>query len=123
MPNRYQSSGVTVTGDVVYAVDRASVLYALDADTGELLRRVQWGGLGAGSVTVGATARGEVMLFVPSGGGQVATNTPGIIAAFALPDNGQSDLGLVGDSTETLLILVALLTTGIAIYTVIRSRK
>ena len=123
MPNRYQSSGVTVTGDVVYAVDRASVLYALDADTGELLRRVQWGGLGAGSVTVGATARGEVMLFVPSGGGQIATNTPGIIAAFALPDNGQSDLGLVGNSTETILILVALLTTGIAIYTVIRSRK
>ena len=122
MPNRYQSSGVMVSGGVVYLVDRASVMYAVDEKTGEELRKVQWGGLGAGTITVGATARGEMRLFVPSGGGQVAANTPGIIAAFKLPSDDGGQTNIIGDFQENIYILIAIIAVGIAIYSVYRNK-
>ena len=122
MPNRYQSSGVMVSGGVVYLVDRASVMYAVDEETGEELRKVQWGGLGAGTITVGATARGDMMLFVPSGGGQVAANTPGIIAAFKLPSDDSGQTNIIGDFQENIYILIAIIAVGIAIYSVYRNK-
>ena len=123
MPNRYQSSGVMVSGGVVYLVDRASVMYAVDVETGKELRKIQWGGLGAGTVTLGATARGDMMLFVPSGGGQVAANTPGIIAAFKLPDDGTGQTSIIGDVQENIFILIALAAVSIAIYSVYNNKN
>lgn len=123
IPNRYQSSGVMISGGVVYLVDRASVMYAVDVETGKELRKIQWGGLGAGTVTVGATARGEMMLFVPSGGGQVAANTPGIIAAFKLPDNGGDQTSIIGNVRENIFILISVLAVGIAIYSVYNNNR
>ena len=123
MPNRYQSSGVTVSGGVVYAVDRASVMYAIDQETGKELRRIQWGGLGAGSITLGATARGDMMLFIPSGGGQVAANTPGIIAAFKLPEGTTGSSSIIGTANEIIVLLIALIAVISAIYIVFRIRK
>ena len=123
MPNRYQSSGVMVSGGVVYLVDRASVMYAVDVETGKELRRIQWGGLGGGTVTLCATARGDMMLFVPSGGGQVAANTPGIIAAFKLPDDVSGQTSIVGDLQENIFILIAIAAVGIAIYSVYNNKN
>ena len=123
IPNRYQSSGVTVSGGVVYAVDRASVMYAIDQETGKELRRIQWGGLGAGSITLGATARGDMMLFIPSGGGQVAANTPGIIAAFKLPEGTTGSSSIIGTANEIIVLLIALIAVISAIYIVFRIRK
>ena len=125
MPNRYQSAGITVSGGVVYAVDRASVWYALDQETGTMLRRSQFGGLGAGTVTLGATARGEMMLFLPAGGGQVAANTPGILVAFGLPEgvSGNSGPNIVGSPTELVSIAVAATAAIVAVVVVLRSRR
>jgi len=123
MPNRYQSSGVTVSGGVIYAVDRASVMYAIDQETGKEIRRIQWGGLGAGSITLGATARGDMMLFIPSGGGQVAANTPGIIAAFKLPEGATDSSAIIGTTNEIILLLIALITVISAIYIVFKIRR
>ena len=122
IPNRYQSSGVTVSGGVIYAVDRASVMYAIDQETGKELRRIQWGGLGAGSITLGATARGDMMLFIPSGGGQVAANTPGIIAAFKLPEGSADSSAIIGTTNEVILLLIALIAVISAIYIVFKIR-
>lgn len=124
MPNRYQSAGITVSGGVVYAVDRASVWYALDQQTGEVLRKSQFGGLGAGSVTIGATARGDMMLFVPAGGGQVASNTPGILTAFALPDGTTGGTpSIIGTPIETISITIAIIAVIVAVLVVLRSRR
>ncbi|MFB3043593.1 MAG: PQQ-binding-like beta-propeller repeat protein, partial [Nitrososphaerales archaeon] len=125
MPNRYQSAGITVSGGVVYAIDRASVWYALDQETGTMLRRSQFGGLGAGTVTLGATARGEMMLFLPAGGGQVAANTPGILVAFGLPEgtSGNSGPNIIGSPIELVSIAVAAIAAIVAVFVVLRSRR
>lgn len=133
MPNRYQSAAVVVSGRVVYAIDRAGFMYALDAENGRQLRRWSWGGLGAAGVTIGATARGEMYLLAPSGGGQVGTNTAGIIAAFALP-NGFSPIGTVpspdgfgqAGTSDVLLIAVAVVAVVVvmaAVLTLSKRRK
>ncbi|MBI4609706.1 MAG: PQQ-binding-like beta-propeller repeat protein [Candidatus Rokubacteria bacterium] len=93
MPHRYQSAAVIVSGGVVYAVDRGGVFYALDAQTGRLLRRILFGGLGLSGASLGANSRGEMMLFVPVGGAEPfrtpTARRPGILAAFGLPEAGQ----------------------------------
>jgi len=84
--NRQQYSSVTTSGGMVFVVDRVGIVYALDQQTGKLLRTWDFGGLGGAGVSVGATARGEMMLFVASGGsGELQTRTSGVLAAFALP--------------------------------------
>jgi len=101
------------------------VWYALDQETGTMLRRSQFGGLGAGTVTVGATARGEMMLFLPAGGGQVAANTPGIVVAFGLPEgaSGNSGPNIIGSPIELISIAVAAIAAIVAVVVVLRSRR
>lgn len=106
MPNRYQAASVVVSGGVVYAVDRAGILYMLDEETGRLLRRISLGGLGAAGVSIGTDASGEPVLVVPSGGGEFAgTYTPGVVAAFKLTGPAQTS-GPFGLSFPELLLLV-----------------
>lgn len=76
IPARYQSANVAVSGGVVYAVDRSGTFYAVDAHTGQLLKRIRLGGVGQAGVSIGANSRGEMMLFVPVGT---------MVAAFGLP--------------------------------------
>lgn len=132
MPNRYQSAAVVNSGGVIYAVDRAGYMYALNSDNGQLLRRWAWGGLGAAGVTIGANARGEMYLISPSGGGQVGTNTAGIVAAFSLPAGVASDgpgaspsaqLGV--ETSDVLLIAIAVSAVGLVVVVAIiaMSRK
>ncbi len=131
MPNRYQSATVVISGGVVYAIDRAGYMYALNAENGQLLRRWAWGALGAAGVTIGATARGEMFLLAPSGGGQLGTSTQGVITAWALPQgltspnqNTPPEGGQLGTS-EMLLIAVAISAVSIviAVVAIIASRR
>lgn len=106
MPNRYQAASVVVSGNVVYAVDRAGILYMLDEETGRLLRRISLGGLGASGVSIGTDASGEPVLIVASGGGEFAgTYTPGVVAAFKLMGPAVTS-GPFGFSISELLLLV-----------------
>ncbi|MCS6769789.1 MAG: PQQ-binding-like beta-propeller repeat protein [Candidatus Caldarchaeum sp.] len=106
MPNRYQAASVVVSGGVVYAVDRAGILYMLDADSGRLLRRLSLGGLGASGVSIATDIQGEPILLVPTGGGEFGgTYTPGVVAAFKLTQAPQTQAGEL--SLTELIVLVA----------------
>lgn len=65
VPNGYQGAGLTVSGGVVYGVDRGGILYMLDASNGDLLRQEHLKGHGAAGASIGATRTGEMRLFVP----------------------------------------------------------
>jgi alcohol dehydrogenase (cytochrome c) len=84
-PNRYQGSAIVVSGGVVYAVDRAGILYALSEKSGTLLRSLSLGGVGAAGVSIAEALNGQVELFVPAGGADISTPTPGVVAAFTVP--------------------------------------
>ena len=85
IPDRQQYGAVTTSGGIVFVPSRTGVVYALDEENGELLRKWDFGGLGGAGVSIGATARGEMMLFIASGGaGEFGTRTTGILAAFGL---------------------------------------
>ncbi|MDW7977202.1 MAG: hypothetical protein RMH74_00185, partial [Candidatus Caldarchaeum sp.] len=102
----YQAASVVVSGGVVYAVDRAGILYMLDADSGRLLRRLSLGGLGASGVSIATDIQGEPILLVPTGGGEFGgTYTPGVIAAFKLTQAPQTQAGEL--SLTELIVLVA----------------
>ncbi|MFQ5951173.1 MAG: PQQ-binding-like beta-propeller repeat protein [Candidatus Geothermarchaeales archaeon] len=73
----------TVSGGVVYFGDRAGFLYALDADSGDVLWKMKFGvGFGA-PPSIAASASGEMRLFFSTSGGLFA-DTPGEIFAFGL---------------------------------------
>ena len=82
MPNQYQGAAVAVSGRVVYAVDRTGILYALDADTGRLIRTLNLGGVGAAGVSIGADSEDNMMIFIASGGAGSTKTTPGIVIAL-----------------------------------------
>ena len=62
------------------------------------------------------------MLFIPSGGGQVAANTPGIIAAFKLPEGSTDSSAIIGTTNEVILLLIASIAVISAIYIVFKIR-
>jgi len=87
LANRYQAAAAVVSGGVVYIVDRAENLYFVDAGNGNMLRSsVGFGGLGAAGVAIGRSTAGEMMLFVPGGGGDQPSPTPGVLVAFIRQD-------------------------------------
>lgn len=77
MPNRYQG-GVTVSNGIVFLMDIAGVFYAIDADTGQMLNRIPLNAAGVSGVSLGHDARGQMTIFLASGGAR-----PGIIVALA----------------------------------------
>ncbi|MEM4383890.1 MAG: PQQ-binding-like beta-propeller repeat protein [Candidatus Caldarchaeum sp.] len=124
IPNRYQAASVVVSGGVVYAVDRAGILYMLDADNGRLLRRISLGGLGAAGVSIATDIQGEPILLVPTGGGELGgTYTPGVVAAFKLSSSAASQTpGLMLTEIVVLGVVVAASITGF-ILLIRRGRK
>ncbi|HEY4699406.1 MAG TPA: PQQ-binding-like beta-propeller repeat protein [Nitrososphaerales archaeon] len=76
MPARYQSASLSVSGGVVYAVDRSGNFWAVDAHTGQLLRRIKLGGLGQAGIAIGADSSGNMMLFAPVGNIVMALGFP-----------------------------------------------
>jgi glucose dehydrogenase len=98
MDYRYQAASAVVSAGVVYIVDRGGDLYALNEQTGAVLKSISLGGLGAAGVSLGTGLSGEPILVVPVGGGDIPTATAGIVLAFTLPsqsvtNNGSSTLG------------------------------
>jgi glucose dehydrogenase len=86
--NRQQYGAVTSSGGVVFVPDRLGVVHGVDVETGVLIRKWDFGGLGGAGVSLGATARGEMMLFIASGGsGELGVRTTGILSAFGLPSD------------------------------------
>jgi len=113
IPNRYQAASVVVSGGVVYAVDRAGILYMVEASSGRLLRRVSLGGLGAAGVSIATDIKGEPVMLVPAGGGELGgTYTPGVIAAFKLTSNTSVEPGITLNELAVLGVVVAASTVG-----------
>ena len=50
-----------------------------------VLKNINLGGLGAAGISFGENLRGEEALFVPAGGGDLPSPTPGVVFAFTLP--------------------------------------
>jgi outer membrane protein assembly factor BamB len=68
IPNGYQGAGLTVSGNVVFGLDRSAILYMLDASNGALLREDHLRGHGSAGASIAATREGEMRLFVPVSG-------------------------------------------------------
>ena len=105
MPFRYQGSSSVVSGGVVYVTDRSGVLYALDEQSGKVLKSINLGGLGAAGISLGETLKGEEALFVPAGGGDIPSPTPGVVIAFTLPSNTTGGSGGIGIQEITSIAL------------------
>lgn len=102
LPHRYQAAAAVVSGGVVYIVDRAQYLYFVDAQTGKMLKNsLSLGGLGAAGVAIARSSAGQMMLFVPGGGGDQPSPTPGVLVAFSLPTGAISNsIGTTSSSAE-----------------------
>ena len=85
IPNRFQSAALTVSGKVLYAIDRVGTFYAIDVDTGKLLRSIPFNSFGSAGVGIGADARGNMMILVVTGGAELVEERSGVVAAFGLP--------------------------------------
>lgn len=90
MPDRYQAASAVASGGVIYAVDRDGTLYALNEKNGALLKSINLNGLGAAGVSIGEDGAGEMMVFVPAGGGDLPTSTPGILLGLYVPASASS---------------------------------
>jgi len=117
MPFRYQGSSAVVSGGVVYVTDRAGVLYMVDEQTGKQLRSISLGGLGAAGVSLAQNLRGQELLIVPAGGGDIPAPTPGVVLAFALPvvTTGTQPVGELGFQ-EILTIVLGVVVILLALY-------
>jgi len=125
IPDPYQGAALSVSGGVVYAVDRTGVFYALNADDGKLLKTMNLSGVGTTGVTIGADRAGEMRLFVASGGVGTTATTPGTVMALGLSEAtipGQTAPFL---SQTEITFIVPLLVAGVilAVGIVYRRRK
>ena len=102
--SRYQG-GITVSAGVVYLVDISGNFYALNSETGEVLKKIPMNGAGNTAVTIASDANGDMRIFVPTGGSK-----SGIITAFGLPeeslvdDGGLSRRGIIGSLVLTSIV-------------------
>jgi len=117
--NRFQSAALTVSGKVVYAIDRVGIFYALDAETGKLLNKVPFNSFGAAGVGIGADARGEMMLFVATGGAELVEERPGVMVAFGLPSEKIPSINYADQITVAALAVAAVS----IVYAVVKGRK
>ena len=118
--NRYQG-GITVSGGVVYLVDLGGVFYAIDADTGALLKSIPTNGDGNTAVTIASNIKGEPMVFIPTGGAK-----SGNILALGLRDQPSEstsqitfDFRIIG----IIVLAVAITAVYIAVLRIYNKRK
>jgi alcohol dehydrogenase (cytochrome c) len=117
LTDRYQGSAIVVSGGVVYAVDRAGTLYAFSESTGSLLRSISLGGVGAAGVAIGENLDGQMMVFVPAGGADIPTATPGVLLGLTVPQTSVSGT-VTSTNTPTNQNLLEAVTAGLAIVVV-----
>lgn len=116
LSDRYQGSAIVVSGGVVYAVDRAGYLYALSQSSGQLLRTLSLGGVGAAGVSIGENLNGQMMVFVPAGGADIPTATPGVVLGLTVPVTNSTGSGTATIATNQNILEVA--TAALAIVVV-----
>jgi len=121
IPSRQQYGAITTTGGIVFVPDRLGNVWAIEEETGKLLRKWDFGGLGGAGVSVGAAENGEMMLFIATGGaGEFGQRTTGILAAFGLPRVGAGNqAGSVGVQTIAGVDTLSLLSFGVAVVAII----
>lgn len=103
-----------VSGEIVYFGDISGKLYALDATNGELLWVRRLGAVLAAFPSIGATAGGDIRLFVPVSGGPSA-DLPGAILALGLPEEVVS-YSYEGDVLDVTLVVIAVLAVAYAVW-------
>jgi alcohol dehydrogenase (cytochrome c) len=104
LPYRYQAASAVISGGTVYVVDRGGDLYALNAQSGAVLKSINLGGLGAAGVSIATGLNDQPALIVPVGGGDLPQATAGIVLSFVLPPaSGNNN----GQSSNYLLYIVA----------------
>jgi len=132
LPNRYQGSSVVVSGGVLYAIDRAGILYEFNAQNGHQLNSYELGGLGAAGVAIAEDTSGNMMIFAPSGGGDLPNATPGVLTAFWLGQNTTTNGNSSSSSTVTgttfggleqpIIIVLGVLVVVVAMYVLLKRR-
>jgi hypothetical protein len=132
LPERYQGSSLVVSGGVLYAIDRAGILYEFNAQNGHQINSYELGGLGAAGVAVGEDTSGNMMMFAPSGGGDLPNATPGVLTAFWLGPNGQTSGTISGSTTtgsplggleEPIIIVLGVVVVILAMVVLLRRRE
>ncbi len=111
IPRLYWFAGLTVSGGVVYALDQPGYLYMLDADNGKLLKMIKLGFSGDAGVSIGADARGRMMLFIAVGTSELVTPTEGMVIAYALPEQTTTS----GEASIPLTYVVAAVVVAAAV--------
>jgi outer membrane protein assembly factor BamB len=116
IPHLYWFAGVTVSGGVVYVLDQPGYLWMLDADTGGLLRSIKLDFSGDAGVSLGSDARGRMMLFIAVGTSELVVPTEGMVMAYALPEQSQTNVS--EEATIPVTYVVAAATAVAVAYTV-----
>jgi outer membrane protein assembly factor BamB len=70
----FQSAAVTVSGGLVFGIERTGVLHVLNAETGAQVAELDLVGYGRAGASFGATHEGEVRAFIPISGRGGAPN-------------------------------------------------
>jgi hypothetical protein len=103
------------------------VLYELNDQTGALINSINLGGLGAAGVSIARDIgrSSNMMLFAPSGGGDLPNATPGVLSAFWCGPNGcltatspGSGIGL----EEVIIIAMGVLVLVLAMFVLLKRR-
>jgi len=121
IPNRLQSASLIVSGNVVYAIDRAGVFYAIDSDDGTILRDMPLNALGSAGPAIGADARGNTLLLIAVGGSELTGKKSGVLIALGLPEGTDSSPPL--DLRDLISIAALTVATFSVAYAVISRRR
>jgi hypothetical protein len=74
MKTTFQSAAITVSGGLVFAIERGGVFHILNAETGAQVKELDLGGYGRAGTSLGSTRKGKVRAFVPISGKGGAPN-------------------------------------------------
>ncbi len=74
MKTTFQSAAITVSGGLVFAIERGGVLHVLNAETGNQEKEFDLSGYGRAGASLGSTRSGGVRAFIPVSGRGGAPN-------------------------------------------------
>ena len=74
MKSTFQSAAITLSGGLVFGIERAGVLHVLDAETGDQVNQLSFDGYGRAGVSLGSTRKGKMRAFIPISGRGGAPN-------------------------------------------------
>jgi hypothetical protein len=126
MPDSYQGSSAVSSGGVVYVVDRAGILYEVNAQDGTQINSQSLGGVGAAGVSLARdlSRNSSMMLFAPAGGGDLPNATPGVLYAYWCgPNSCSSGTASQGfDLVQVVIIVLGVVVVVLAMYVLLKRR-